>query len=37
MVEEFPLPIQRVQPDRWGEFLGMTFQEALQRYGIKNA
>lgn len=35
VVEEFPFPIQRVQTDRGGEFFGMRFQEALQRYCIK--
>ena len=35
MIEEFPFPIQRIQTDRGGEFFGMAFQEALQRYCIK--
>jgi transposase InsO family protein len=35
MLEEFPFPIQRVQTDRGGEFFGMAFQAALQRYCIK--
>lgn len=35
IVEEFPFPIQRGQTDRGGEFFGMAFQEALQRYCIK--
>jgi len=35
MLKEFPFPIQRIQPDRGGEFFGLAFQRALKRYHIK--
>ncbi len=35
MLEEFPFPIQRIQPDRGGEFFGLAFQRALKRHHIK--
>ena len=35
MVYEFPFPIQRIQPDRGGEFFGLPFQRALRDYCIK--
>lgn len=35
VLEELPFPIQRVQTDRGGEFLGQAFQEALRDNCIK--
>lgn len=34
MLEKFPFPIQRIQPDRGAEFFGATFQDTLRRYCI---
>lgn len=35
VIEEFPFPIQRVQTDRGGEFMGEAFQEACRDNCIK--
>ena len=35
LVKEFPFPIQRIQSDRGGEFIGAPFQDALREQCIK--
>ena len=35
LLREFPFPLQRVQTDRGGEFIGVEFQEALREQRIK--
>jgi hypothetical protein len=35
VIEKFPFPIQRIQPDRGSEFFAYIFQETLMEYGIK--
>ena len=35
LLKEFPFPIQRIQSDRGGEFIGEEFQDALRENRIK--
>ena len=35
LLSEFPFPIQRIQTDRGGEFIGQEFQDALREQHIK--
>ena len=35
MIEQFPFPVQRIQPDRGLEFFAEGFQQKLMSLGIK--
>jgi transposase InsO family protein len=35
LLREFPFPVQRIQSDRGGEFIGREFQDALRQNHIK--